>query len=234
LKRHFASLLVLTLTLACADVIQAQTPTTPPNEPRDFSAYFHASAAPSTIVQLVLQSVENPAQGQVQWRPGLEKGDLFMDFTNMRFRVDFAALDGTPQQTEWFFFDKYKEYTMDRGTGSCQMSLLEPNFITTQFWTWLQNATLTKTGQRLVFPSSGAGSGSQPGLVNTLTWEYIFPDGSPAYSEELTTLNNSEKTPVSLYWKGVGGKGPALLTFDIFTSGQPDASVFSLPAACTE
>lgn len=234
MRKLFASLLVLTLTLACADAIQAQTQTTPPPEPSDFSGYFHAYAAPSTVVQLVLQSIENPPRVQVQWRPGLEKGDLFMDYVNKRIRFDFAALDGTPELTQWFFFDKYREYTLDRRTGSCQMSTLDPNFSVTPFWTWLPNTTLVKTGETLVFPSSGTGSGSHPGLVNAETWQYIFPEGSPAYSDELTNVDDPAKTPVSLYWKGVGGKGPALLTFEDFISGQPDASVFSLSAACVE
>ncbi len=234
MRKHLAFLLVLTLTLACADVILAQTPTTPPPQPSDFSGYFHAYAAPSTVVQLVLQSLENPPRVQVQWRPGREKGDLFLDYTNKRIRFDFAALDGTPQRTQWFFFDKYREYTLDRRTGSCQMSTLEPNFILNPFWAWLPNATLAKAGETLVFPSSGPGSGSHPGLVNTQTWQYIFPDGSAARSEELTNVNAPSKTPVSLYWKGVGGRGPVLLTFEVFEPGQPDASVYSLPAACVE
>jgi hypothetical protein len=198
--------------LACGlGQVSAQNP---PNEPSDFSMTYTATdlgrnGQISDGQGFASFLLSYPAVTGVQW------GSLFMDYTNKRemISVGTSPVVEVPPPSfvkQWFFFDKNLQYLYNSATGECTKSPLPLTM--TPFFDWLSKAA----------PAEG-------GNPQTTVWRYSV---AGPMGIEAAFINNSSATPLFISWRTP--HGITTLNVDSFNSGQPDASVFSLPAACAE
>lgn len=204
--------LLLVFAFALAQPARAQTP---PNEPSDFFARIVVNAAPATFLELVSSSPN------VQWLPGSFMGNFFEDFTNKRARVEILALDGTPLQSVYFFYDKKVHYTWNYTNGSCHRA--------------------ASTAPLHPFFNLGAAPQGPPNEVevdqlglSTWTFAPAADAGWNAPTVNLTIATDSQQTPIAIQWAAPFAPKPAVMTFAMFASGAPDASLFNLPAGCAK
>jgi hypothetical protein len=192
--------------LFCALASQAPAQT-PPNEPSDFSAWFVMVRIPATGAGPVGDGTMFPG---LTFLNGAQSGAIFVDYTNKRTALGYFGPDGvTTTSKVWQFFDKLVQYNYNDQSEACTKSDL--NLTITPAFNWVHTATLLASS------------------TDTNIWGSTT---SPGHLVELGVGRNSSQKPSFLLWRD--GTLTAEMRFLIFTSGQPDASVFTLPLACVE
>ena len=116
---------VFTVALGTAIPLHTQTP---PNEPSDFSTEFTGSADQNALLAVFEGTVPDGRN------PGFQRGKLYADHTKLRMRIDFLALDGTPQQTVFDFFDKNRRFIFNAENQTCQANSLTPGSMSSMLW----------------------------------------------------------------------------------------------------
>jgi hypothetical protein len=207
-----------TVALGIAIPLHAQTP---PNEPNQFSTEFVGNANQDALLAVFEGTVPDGRN------PGFQKGRLVYDYTNQRMRVDFLALDGTPQQTVVDFFAKQFRFIIDNRNNTCQSVSLTPGFSWPQLFGWLGNAKLSphKDDSLLLY---GGGIG---GPVSINRWVYRPPHGSGISEMGITVADNASRTPISTYWRFDQPDRLIEVDFNHFVNSV-DTFDFVLPAYC--
>ncbi len=207
---------------------------TPPNEADDFSAYF-VGLDYLTLPHSTTQGAVSPVGlGFANFGfyflgiPGTVPGDFFEDYTNKRERFDVGTTDPTnPKQlvTIWTFYDKELMYLYRPDTGQCTKSSLFSGATLQPLFVDLASSSLQ--GRTGFAENIWAAPQSYPNGLPGNFWTYQL---SARNTVEFGTGMNSSLTPlyIALYTPGQITR----LQFELFTAGQPDAIVFSLPAAC--
>jgi hypothetical protein len=200
-----------------------------PYEPSDFSTGFvgfdylvpkHPGSEPT------LSSDGKGFRNFGLWYRGITgavTGELFEDFSNKRVRYTIAsanALSLTPIVSIWKFYDNQLMVTYTYATNSCVKSTLTSTL--SPLFEWALSAQevgpvgYNETVWALIHQaSSGA------------VWQSTV---SPHETLELSIGNDIHEQPIYMAWYTPGRM--TRIQFLVFTSGQPDASQFSLPAAC--
>lgn len=225
---QFGVTLALLMVLGC-DRAMAQTP---PSEPSDFSTYFvgfdFLTLPHSTVPGAVSLDGEGFSNFGFWFRgiPGAVTGDFFEDYTNKRERFDIGTTDPkspTPIATIWKFYDKNKIYLLRHATSKCTESSFQATLI--PFFRDLANSSFeSQTGFAETIWFAGT---QEPLVLPGNVWTYPLSRGN-----SLGFGTDASATEFPLYVTRYAPGRIARLQFMLFTSGQPDASVFSLPAAC--
>jgi len=178
---------------------------TPPNEPADFTINFSIVRIPAAGAGPVGDGTVFPG---VIFPNGAQSGIIFEDFTNKRVRLNFFAPDGvTVASAQFQFFDKQLQYTYQVQANTCTKTTLTQTFHWAFEW-------VSKAAHVWSTPSADV-------------WAMTT---SPGHLIELGVGMNNSLPPVLLRWQDFSFTTEMRLT--AIHSGQPDASVFSLPAAC--
>jgi hypothetical protein len=209
-----------TVALGVAIPLHAQTP---PNVGNQFSTEFVGNANQDAM-QAVFEGTVPDGRN-----PGFQKGRLVFDYTNQRIRVDFLALDGTPQKTVFDFYGRQLQYISDPVNNTCQSVPLTPVAPWPHLFGWLGNATLLppRHKENFLFLNGGAVGGP----VTLDTWEYRAPHGSALSLNGLAVADDSSRTPIFTYWRFDHPDRLIEVDFNHFVNSVNSAD-YVLPAAC--
>lgn len=147
---------------------------------------------------------------------------LYVDHSHERARADFLGAAGENLGSLWVFFDKDSEYLVGSATNQCGKTAVPSGGMTAPFG-WLDDGAATQL-------PSGAIQANDPSSV--LGPNYVFSDVLRVMGDTGTagpldlTMSASGLVPKAMI------VDTATINFSAFASGQPDVSVFNLPAAC--
>ena len=219
-RKSVCLLAAFIVALGMAIPLHAQTP---PSVPNQFSTEFVGNANQDALLAVFEGTV--PADRN----PGFQKGKLSYDYTNQRMRLDFLALDGTPQQTVIDLFSKQSRFIIDNVNNTCQTVAITPGFSWPQLFGWLANSKLLPprhSGNFLLLNGGAAG-----GPVALDTWEYRAPHGSEPVLSGLTVADNSSRTPIFVYLWFDHPDRLIEVDFNHFVTSV-DSAGFTPPASC--
>lgn len=240
-----SKLCLLTMGLALLAVMSGSRAMaqTPPIEPSDFTAAFVGvdyfiipearNATPRTTPDG--DGFRHLINLQYPGMTGVQAGFWYEDYTNKRERFDVASpdpLSTTPLVSQFNFYDKEKTYLYTYSTSTCReeplLSTLTPAFEWVAYATSQGPSGFSQTAWTSWGGYIPGGPSTQQGYVSDV---WLWQE-TPSTSLEVGVWQNSSQAPHYVLWRGRNGLTE--LQFTSFVSGQPDASVFNLPAACAE